>query len=465
MRNNRRTTHPEGTREQPSATRLASAIKREARRLGFDHCRILPVGQAPHADLFTAWVAQGRAGEMAYLERNLDARRQPALLVASDVPVPRSLIVLAVDYHQFDLPSALRDDPSRGIIASYAWADDYHAIIRPLLYELDAFVRTQTGRTTPGKCLVDTGPVLERDWAHQAGIGFTGKNCCTIHPQAGSWLLLATLLLPEILDYDAPPQPINAPCLSVESVLNGLPPATNYGSWSIARTGSNETGDDKTAADRTHQTTLATCGHCTRCLVACPTDAFVGPYHLDPQRCISDRTIEAKGAIPRELRRAFGNRIFGCDICQEVCPYNGRLPERTPLLAGLRAQHERVAPSLLEGFEPAYPYWLEPTAFSERFRRSPIKRAKRQGMLRNVCVALGNWANLAALEPLRRALDDPVALVRGHAAWALGEIKRSHPDRRAGALLQARLLVETNAWVVEEIQLALQIVDTRAGAA
>ena len=184
--------------EQPAGAprltnKLASQIKHEARRLGFDHCRILPVTDAPHADLFAAWVAQGRAGEMTYLERNLDARRQPALLVDSDTPVPRSIIVVAVDYHQFDLPPALRDDPSRGIIASYAWGDDYHEIMRPLLYALDAFIRTQTHRSTPGKCLVDTGPVLERDWAHQAGIGFTGKNCCTIHPQVGSWLLLATL--------------------------------------------------------------------------------------------------------------------------------------------------------------------------------------------------------------------------------------------------------------------------------
>lgn len=451
--------------EQPAgaprlANKLASQIKHAARRLGFDHCRILPVTDAPHADLFAAWIAQGRAGEMTYLERNLDARRQPALLVDSDTPVPRSIIVVAVDYHQFDLPPARRDDPSRGIIASYAWGDDYHEIMRPLLYALDAFIRTQTKRSTPGKCLVDTGPVLERDWAHQAGIGFTGKNCCTIHPQVGSWLLLATLLIPEVVDYDPPPQPVNAPRLSAEAVISGLPAAQNYGSWSIVLT-----DDHESTADDTRQTTLATCGQCTRCLGACPTEAFVGPYHLDPQRCISYWTIEAKGAIPRELRRAFGNRIFGCDICQEVCPYNSRLPERTPLLAGLRAQHDRIAPPLLEGFDPLNPYWLEPAAFSKRFRRSPIKRAKRHGMLRNVCVALGNWANPAAVAPLRRALDDPEALVRGHAAWALGEIGRSHPEVRTGEILHARLAAETDAWVVEEIQLALQIAGARVGIA
>ncbi len=230
-------------------------------------------------------------------------------------------------------------DPSRGIIARYAWGDDYHEIIRPLLFELDAAIRKISGRTAHGKGLVDTGPVLERDWAMQAGLGFTGKNCCTIRPVTGSWLLLATLLVPEELTPDPNPTPANQIPLSSEAIAAGLPPQTNLGSWRLS--------DPAHAPRTTHH---ATCGSCTRCLTACPTDAFVGPLHLDPARCISYWTIEARSPIPRELRPHFGNRIFGCDICQEVCPWNRRLGERTPLMAGLRAQDERVAPFLLDGF-------------------------------------------------------------------------------------------------------------------
>ncbi len=428
---------------------LTLTIKQAASQLGFDLCRIVPVGEAVHADFFDAWVAQGRAGEMAYLERNGDKRRHPQLLMANDLPALRSLIVLGVNYHQFDLPTVLRDDPSRGIIASYAWGDDYHAIIRPLLYELDELIRSFTGRTTHGKCLVDSGPVLERDWAQQAGIGFTGKNCCTIHPTEGSWLLLATLLIPEALTYDPAPQPV-APLIPVSDIMNGLPSDKDYGRWLI----SPKLLDD--SASYQPPSAIGTCGRCTRCLTHCPTNAFVGPYHLDPQRCISYWTIETDTPIPRELRALFGNRIFGCDICQEVCPWNQRLPIRSRLLAGLQAQSERMAPPLLEGFDPATPYWLDQTAFQVRFRRSPLKRAKRHGMLRNVCVALGNWADRSAVEPLARALTDPAALVRGHAAWALGQILRQHRYPPARDHLLVAQAHETDAWVAEEINAALQ---------
>lgn len=426
---------------------LSSAIKREARRLGFDLCRITSVGEAPHADFFAAWLAQGRAGEMGYLERNGEKRRQPGLLLAEAAESAHSLIVLAVNHHQFDLPPELRDDPSRGLIASYAWGDDYHEVIRPLLHELDAFIRSHSGRQTKGKALVDSGPVLERDWAQQAGIGFTGKNCCTIHPGAGSWLLLATLLVPEILAYDPPPQPSNTPLVSIDDLIEGLPPAQNYGSWLIPISDQSEL--------RIPNCALGTCGRCTRCLDACPTDAFVGPYHLDPQRCISYWTIESSQPIPRALRPHFGNRIFGCDICQEVCPWNRRLPPRTPLLAALHARQERIAPPLLEGFDPANPYWLDPTAFRTHFRRSPIVRAKRHGLLRNVCVALGNWADPVAIAPLILALNDPEPLPRGHAAWALGEIGRRHDDSKARQVLSNMLNAESEPWVREEILLAL----------
>jgi epoxyqueuosine reductase len=400
---------------------LTATIKVEARRLGFDFCKIIPIAQAPHADFFEGWL--------------------------SATPGLRSLLVLGVDYHQFDLPPSVRDDPSRGVIAAYAWGDDYHEIIRPLLHELDATIRAQSGRTTLGKALVDTGPVLERDWAQRAGIGFTGKNCCTIHPAAGSWLLLATLLVPEVLAYDPPPQPIRQVPTSTQAVLTGLPPDQEYGAWEIAL--------------EPATTATGTCGRCTRCLTACPTDAFVGPYHLDPLRCISYWTIEARSPIPRPLRTKFGNRIFGCDICQEVCPWNARLPARTPLLAGLTAQQERVAPPLLEGFQAATPYWLDETAFRARFRRSPLLRARRAGMARNVCVALGNWGDPAVVDALALALQDPEPLARGHAAWALGEVYRRHRNERAAQWLVKAQTSESDLWVREEIGAALAQAATR----
>ena len=181
----------------------------------------------------------------------------------------------------------------------------------------------------------------------------------------------------------------------------------------------------------------------------------MAPYDLDPRRCISYWTIEARSIIPRDLRPLFGNRIFGCDICQEVCPYNRRLPERSPQIEGLRALHSRAAPPLLDGFAPAHPYWLDQCAFSDHFARSPIKRAKRAGMLRNVCVALGNWANVAAVDALTLALADADAVARVHAAWALGRILEKWHDERVTSRLTTALLHEQDGRVREEIRLAL----------
>ena len=418
---------------------LSHTIKTAVQELGFDFCRITPTGPAPHADFFDGWLARGNAADMHYLARNVDLRRNPAHLAGEDAEF-RSLIVLAVDYHQFDLPPAVRDDPSRGLLAAYAWGDDYHEIIRPLLYELDAVVRSHSGRSSQGKALVDTGPVLERDWAQAAGIGFTGKNCCTIHPRRGSWLLLATLAVPEVLEYDPPPH-FEGASPPAPAVLAGLEPAAAAGQWRWPASA--------------EPPLLGACGRCTRCLDACPTGAFAGPYHLDARRCIAYWTIETQAAIPVALRPRFGNRIFGCDICQEVCPYNRRLPPRTPRLAGLRARDERCAPPLLAGFQPEHPYWLEPEAFARQFRRSPVKRAKRAGMLRNVCVALGNWAAPAAVDALAQALRDGEPVVREHAAWALGQVLAQHEGTAAQPLLAAALNTETAAAVRAALAAAL----------
>jgi epoxyqueuosine reductase len=391
----------------------AQQLRAIARDLGFDFCHVAPAERATHATFFERWIEAGTAGEMAYLEANAGKRVDPRR-VESDAPT-RTVIVLGVDYRQFDLAPEIQNDPSRGLIARYAWGDDYHLLMRPQLIALDRALAALTRRTARGRAFVDTGPVLERDWAQRAGLGFTGKNCCTIHPQAGSWLFLAALLVPELIEDDG--MPAGSPLLiDPDLVLRGLPPETHAGAWRLPSDAA-ETG----AAE-------ATCGACTRCLSACPTDAFRGPFHLDAQRCIAYWTIEARAAIPVELRARFGNRIFGCDVCQDVCPWNARLEPRAPRLPGLRARDERIAPSLLEGFAPETPYWLDEAAFRTRFRRSPLLRPGRAGLLRNVCVALGNWGASEAIPALTTALHDQASVVRQHAAWGLGRVGQAATD-------------------------------------
>ncbi len=190
-----------GTASDLDKASLSAFVRQAAQRLGFSLCRIIAVDSAPHAEFFERWLALGRAGEMRYLERFVDKRRQPGRLADSGDEF-RSMIVLAMDYGNVELDATVLADPSRGVIARYAWSADYHDVIRPLLYELDGWIRARSGRTSRGKALVDTGPVLERDWAFVSGLGFTGKNCCTISPVLGSWLLLATLLIPEELAFD-----------------------------------------------------------------------------------------------------------------------------------------------------------------------------------------------------------------------------------------------------------------------
>jgi epoxyqueuosine reductase len=381
---------------------------------------------------------------MHYLERSRALRRDPAQLPGPGRAPVRTLILLAARHPIPALPPAARHDPARGLIAAYAWGDDYHDVLRPRLHTLDAFLRAQTGRTTLAKGLVDSGPLLERDWAQVAQLGFFGKNCCIIHPQFGSWLLLAALLVPELLangERDATPPQTEPP---VDALMRGVTPAADYGAWAIP------------LAEGGVKTT--TCGRCTRCLDGCPTNAFVGPFHLDPQRCISYWTIETQAPIPLALRPRFGNRIFGCDVCQDVCPWNARLDKRAPAFAALRARPERMAAPLLEGFDPATPYWLEDEAFAKHFARSPVLRATRAGMLRNVCVALGNWGSPAALPALTQALNDAAPPARGHAAWALGQVGQKVATAHVVSLLQAQLAAEDDAWVRSEITQALDTV-------
>jgi len=341
---------------------------------------------------------------MAYLARDPQRRLDPRRLL----PEAQSIVVVARNYWVAPPDPDLLSDPSRGRIARYAWGLDYHTVLRPRLFALDAFLRQLSGRTTHGKAYVDTGPVLEREWAAEAGLGFFGKNTCLIHPGLGSWLFLGVLIVPEVLEADAPPQ--------------HSPPR-----WTFA------------------EGRVGTCGHCARCLEACPTGAFAGPYTLDARRCISYLTIELRGPIPRHLRPLMGNWIFGCDLCQDVCPWNSRFAVPTDEPA-FRPLPERVAPRLLDLLT------IGDAEFAARFRQSAVKRAKRRGLLRNACVALGNWGDPQAVPALVRALHNDVEpLVRGHAAWALGRIG----TRVARQALDAARSREVDPMVQEEIREAL----------
>ena len=358
---------------------LAHAVKERARALGFDLAAIAPAGPSPDWDRYRAWIQRGWSGEMGYLERHLEPKRDPRALL----PEARSLILVGLNYARH-LDPALLTDPSRGRIALYALGRDYHKIMRKALFKLDAWLAAQAGRRARGRVFVDSAPVLERSWAARAGLGFIGKNACLIHPETGSWLFLGGLLVPEALTPDPPPQ------------LAHPPEAPDV----IWRFGEGRVG---------------TCGACTRCLDVCPTGALVAPRQLDARLCISYLTIEQRGPIPLKLRPRLGNWVFGCDLCQDVCPWNRKArPASHPQL---QPHPDRIAPRLTELLA------LDEAAFLQRFAGSPVMRAKWTGFMRNVCVAAGNWGHPAALEGLTRHLWQSPILVAEHAAWALARLR------------------------------------------
>ena len=360
---------------------LTSALKAKARDLGFDLVAIAPAGPGPDYDRYLRWVEAGYAGEMGYLARHAPLKADPRSLL----PDARSLVMVGLSY-AWPVDPALRADPSRGQIAAYALGDDYHHVMRQRLIELDEWLRNQTGRSTPGRACVDSAPLLERSWAMQASLGFIGKNTCLIHPGLGSWLFLGALLVPEALEYDEAPRMIN------------------QGQWTT-------TALHPQSTIRNPQSKILTCGRCTRCLDACPTGAFVSAYTLDARRCISYLTIELRGEIPLALRPLMGNWVFGCDLCQDVCPWNRRVPASSPhrLLAS--------SPPLLDLLT------LDRDAFAQRFDHSPVLRARWEGFMRNVCVAAGNWGDPAAAPALTHHLRQSPPLVASHAAWALGQLR------------------------------------------
>jgi epoxyqueuosine reductase len=331
-----------------------------AREIGFDSCRVADCGSAPHADEFRNWLDEGGHGEMSYMERGEEKRCDPQKVLAG----ARSIVVLALNYFQGN-PQAGDRPAAAGRIARYAWGDDYHDLIANKLDRIDEFLRAFGGQQ---KYYVDTGPVLERDYAAQAGIGWHGKSTMLIDERLGTWFFLAEVLT--TLDLPA----------------------------------------DKSVPDR--------CGTCERCIKACPTGAITAPHRLDARRCISYLTIELKGSIPLDLRPLIGNRIFGCDDCLEACPWN----------RFAQVSHEAAffaRPSTMG--VPLRDYLsLSDDNFRMLFRNSPIKRIKRRGFLRNVCVALGNVGDSSDLAALEGAIADPEPLISEHAKWAVRQIRYRH---------------------------------------
>jgi len=342
-------------------TELESLIQRAATEAGFDLAGIAPVRGLPELDFFPGWLAQGRAGEMAYLEtRAADGQPKRASL-ARVAPWARSVVVCALNYNTATPYSTESNDGSRGRISRYAFSGgDYHDAVMLRLEKVEAAIQ-QAHTAAQTRRYVDTGPIVERVFAKYAGIGWIGKNTCILNERMGSWLFLGVILT------------------SLE-LAPGLPPP-----------------------DR--------CGTCTRCLDACPTRAFPAPYQLDATRCISYLTIEKRGAIPEELREGMGRHLFGCDICQDVCPWNGEAPTTTAPEFQPRA--DLVNPPLDRLAA------LTPDDFRQLFRGSALRRAKYQGLRRNAAVAMGNSDNRAFIPQLEKLAADPDPVVAQHARWAL----------------------------------------------
>ena len=376
---------------------LTVRIKAQGLALGFDLVGISPVQEPLHGEAFAGWLRQAFHGEMAYMARTAQQRLHPGQFL----PWARSIVSVALNYNT-PFPRDATDGQLRGWISRYAWGDDYHDVMQAKLDRLFAFVQAEAGAEVQGRTFVDAGPVLDRESAARAGIGWFGKNTNLLSMTIGSFFVLGELFLSVDLDWDRP------------------------------------------VRDR--------CGQCRLCLDACPTNAFVGPYVLDARKCISYLTIELKGPIPRELRPLMGTHIFGCDICQDVCPYNTKC--RPTGEAAFQPRRGLHTPELLPLLQ------MTEDEFKAKFHGSPILRAKRRGLLRNVCVALGNLGRIDALPALVDVLtSDPEPLVRGHAAWAIGRIG----GREAEVALGEALRRESDPAVSEEIRLAVESAAGRGG--
>jgi epoxyqueuosine reductase len=348
---------------------LEDRLKDHAHTLGFELVGIAPATQADGFEHLAAWLEQGFAGEMSYMQRHAEARRHPA----SVLPEVRSVVMAGMNYFAGDeIPPTTQ---LTGRVARYAQGADYHDIIRARLNRLLDFLQAQRPGCR-GRSVVDTAPLLERDFARRAGLGWFGKNTMLINKRLGSYFFLGALLLDLELKPDQPHQ-------------------ANH------------------------------CGTCTACLDACPTQAFAGPGQLDARRCISYLTIELRESVPTELREGLGDWVFGCDVCQEVCPWNQKAPPSAE--PSFRPRPDLEAVDLLELLS------LSEEGFRERFRGTALLRAKRRGLLRNAILVLGNRLDAAALPALKRAVADPDPVVRDAAQWAVQRI--GHGEEASGCSL------------------------------
>lgn len=357
---------------------MKDAVRQHARELGFDDCRFTTAAAPESREHFQRWLAAGQHGEMGYLARNASKRVDPELVLAE----AKSVICLAVSYAGKDeAVSGQRSAVSKGqdasllktenfklntgTVARYARYADYHDVLAAPLRQLTEFVNQLGGPDTRSLWYVDTGPLLERDLAQRAGLGFAGKHTNLISRRLGNWFFLAEIITTLELAPDAPEK--------------------------------------------------NRCGSCTRCITACPTQAITAPFQLDARRCISYLTIELKGSIPVEFRAAIGDRIYGCDDCLAACPWN-KFAQEGKLMRD-HARTDLAQPDLLELLA------LDDAGFKRRFTGTPMLRTKRRGLLRNVCVALGNVADHSALPALDKASTDPEPIIAEHARWAIAQIK------------------------------------------
>lgn len=347
------------------AIALKDRVMLFARDLGFELFGVAPAKLLPEAEHYPAWLENGYAGEMEYLHRQLPSRMDPQKVL----PDAASVIVVGIIYNTNAPTPEMIDDPRRGWISRYAWGDDYHEVIQERLQKLNDFIKEQVGEQYRSRYYTDTGPVLDRVFAYHAGIGWYGKNTNLINQQLGSWFFIGEIITNVMLEFDQPPP------------------------------------------DR--------CGNCRACLDACPTNAFVAPYVLDAQRCISYLTIELRGSIPEELRQQMGKHVFGCDICQDVCPWNREAATTNDVAFAPRP--ENVAPDLAELAS------LDVEKFRQRFKNSPVKRAKFNGLLRNTLIAVANNGCVEFLPIVEKILvEHEDAIIREHAEWARQRLQEAN---------------------------------------